>query len=87
MRQTSKAEPRVFDITEESDRNTFCKTVERARPGDIIIYHVGNNAGGLFKADAMQEYQKGRVALYRKRLDYEGVRRFQFMAERVRQKK
>jgi len=68
-----------IDIRAES-RGMFLRTLASAVPGDEIIYHIGEHAGGYHKADALNAMEAGRCILYQRRL---APRQFAYIARKA----
>jgi hypothetical protein len=56
-----------FDITKDRT-GMFGHALEAAHPGDEIVYHVGEYAGGFHKRDAAAAAEAGLCILYQKRV-------------------
>lgn len=67
-----------IDIRAEG-KGMFLLTLATAKVGDEIIYHIGEHAGGLHKADAMRACGAGLCFLYQPKL---GDRQFAYVARK-----
>ena len=74
--------------------NLLGKTVEdfhdavfAAKHGDVLIYHVGTTADGPLCSTAYTFYERGLVSLVQRRVSYSGFARFQYEAQRTKQRR
>lgn len=56
-----------IDITKEG-KGMFRHALAGAQPGDEIVYHVGEHAGGTHKHDALTMSDGGQCLLYQRRV-------------------
>lgn len=56
-----------IDITKER-KGMFGRALANAQPGDEIVYHVGEHAGGTHKHDALTMSYGGKCLLYQRRV-------------------
>lgn len=56
-----------IDIT-KARAGTFVVALDNAEPGDEIVYHVGQHAGGKHKKDARVTADRGQCLLYQRRV-------------------
>lgn len=65
----------------------FHAAVAAAKHGDVLIYHVGTTADGPLCSAAYTLYERGLISLVQRRVSYVGVARFQYEAQRTKQKR
>lgn len=51
------------DISRNRDQDALRKWIEKANPGDAVIYHMGDHCAGKFKSQALAMAQGGLVDL------------------------
>ena len=56
-----------IDITKER-AGMFGHALAGAEPGDEVVYHVGEHAGGQHRRDAFEAAQGGACLLYQRRV-------------------
>ena len=71
------------DLMGVKDKNAFSDALKTTQQGDIINYHVGQYAGGLFKHDALMAAEARLVNLVQKKV---GAGLFQNIAQRTKKK-
>ena len=71
------------DLMGVKDKNAFSDALKTTQRGDLINYHVGQYAGGLFKNDALTAAEARLVNLAQKKL---GTGLFQYIAQRTKKK-
>ena len=76
----------MTDFSSVSTIKDFAEWIKAAEPGDAVIYYTGNNVGGVLCRFAMRMCDEGYIALVRRRIDTEGLSRFQFEAQRTRKR-
>ena len=57
-----------IDITKKR-RGALATALSSAEPGDELIYHIGGNAGGVHKHDAILAEEARQCLLYQRRMD------------------
>lgn len=72
----------MIDVT-QAPKGAFNAAVAEAAPGDAILYHIGEFAGGTHRTAAYTAYETGKVILVQKR---DAPRRFMFIAIRTKDK-
>lgn len=77
-------EPAIM-LGETSDE--FKAEVIAAKHGDVFVYHVGDTATGHLCRQAMILSDAGILALVQRRISYTGYGRFQYEAQRTRNRK
>lgn len=64
----------------------FHAAVLAGQPGDSFVYHIGSTADGPLCGIARRLADKGLIELVQRRVAFTGVGRFQYEAQRTRQK-
>ena len=73
----------MIDITGEK-KGKLWSVLYEARPGENIIYHVGQYCAGAHRTDALGAYQKGLATLVQSRV---GPGRFAYIAQKTKRKR
>ena len=74
---------RVINIAAERGNTVFEDTLRNTQYGDSIVYHVGEYAGGMHRAPAMQASNEGYVNLVQRKLS---PKLFEYIAQRRKKK-
>lgn len=64
MGMTKRIDPYTIDnLNGSDDKSAFRKWYHKANRGDMVIYHIGRECGGLFKHQAMSMCDDNKVHL------------------------
>tara|TARA_R110000782_G_scaffold79950_1_gene158519 strand:- start:51 stop:296 length:246 start_codon:yes stop_codon:yes gene_type:complete len=74
---------RVINIAAERGSAVFEDTLRNTQYGDSIVYHIGEYAGGMHRASAMQASNEGYVNLVQRKLS---PKLFEYIAQRRKKK-
>lgn len=66
-------------ITNEQ-KGAFHEALREAKPGEPIVYHIGEHCGGVHRRDVMEAYEQGLVAPVQSR---DGPGRFIYIAVKL----
>ena len=58
-----------INITQDG-RGMFPVALDAAKPGDEIVYHIGEYAKGPHKKDALDSAELGLCMIYQRKFDY-----------------
>lgn len=57
------------DISKSRDQLAFHKWIDQADPGGVVVYHIGEHCGGMFKVQAIAMAEAGLISLAQVRHD------------------